>query len=266
MNVKNAGIIYEGQSLVDGQPIVVILSGKLNRSTNSKTGDMLQTNIIRQDIAPTVASKTGEDYSICKNCLHRGFVDLNSKKATAEDRSCYVNLLFLNNIYRAYKRGKYTYLSKEDLKIMLYKESLRIGSYGDAGAVPKEVWLDLIYNYGIKNHTGYSHQILDENNEIINENRYLADFCMVSCDNIEQATVAWSNNLRTYRTITSYDEINWDNEIVCPESYLKSVNCKSCGLCRGSKNSKAKSIAIPIIPRTKKNYLNNINNLASRGV
>ena len=75
MNVKNAGIIYKGKSLVDGQPIVVILSGKLNRSSNTKTGDMLQTNIIRQDIPPTVASKTGEDYSICKSCMHRGFVD-----------------------------------------------------------------------------------------------------------------------------------------------------------------------------------------------
>ena len=164
--MKNAGIIYEGKSLVDGKPIVVILSGKLNRSNNTKTGDMLQTNIIRQDIAPTVASKTGEDYSICKSCIHRGFVDktFTSKRATAEERSCYVNLLFLNNIYRAYRRGKYTYLSKEDLRIMLFDESLRIGSYGDPGAVPKEVWEDLIYNYGIKNHTGYSHQILDENN------------------------------------------------------------------------------------------------------
>ena len=150
---------------------------------------------------------------------------------------------------------------------MLYKESLRIGSYGDPGAVPKEVWLDLIYNYEIKNHTGYSHQILDENNEIINENKYLADFCMVSCDNIEQAKVAWKNNLRTYRTITSLDQnqIDWSNEIVCPESYRKDITCKSCGLCRGSKGSRAKSIVIPIIPRTKKNYLNNINNLASQG-
>jgi len=263
--MKNAGIIYEGKSLVDGKPIVVILSGKLNRSNNTKTGDMLQTNIIRQDIAPTVASKIGEDYSICKSCIHRGFVDLNSKKGTAEGRSCYVNLLFLNNIYRAYKRGKYSHLTKEDLRIMLFGESLRIGSYGDPGAVPSEVWLNLIYNYEIKNHTGYSHQILDDNNKIINENKYLADFCMVSCDNIKQAKVAWSNNLRTYRTITSYDQIDWSYEIVCPESYLKSVNCKSCGLCRGSKGSKAKSIAIPIIERTKKNYLNNINNLASQG-
>jgi len=263
MNIKNAGIIYEGKSVVDGKPIVVILSGKLNRSSNSKTGDMLQTNILRQDIAPTAASKTGEDYSVCKSCIHRGFVDLESKKGTAENRSCYVNPLFLNNIYKAYKRGKYSYLTKEDLKIMLYKESLRIGSYGDPGAVPKEVWLDIIHNYEIKNHTGYSHQILDENNEIINDNRYLADFCMVSCDTLEQAKVAWQNNLRTYRTIISYDEVNWDKEIVCPESYLKSVNCKTCGLCRGSKNSEAKSIAIPIISRTRKNY---INNLSSQGV
>ena len=55
MKNPNGYIIYEGASLLDGKPIVAIaLTGK---STNTKTGAMIQTFIIRSDIDPLTANK-----------------------------------------------------------------------------------------------------------------------------------------------------------------------------------------------------------------
>ena len=62
-------ILWKGYSLLDNQPIVVIAT---TGSKNSKTGDMVQTWILRDDIAPNQAVKTGEDYSVCGDCKHRG--------------------------------------------------------------------------------------------------------------------------------------------------------------------------------------------------
>ena len=72
-------LIYKGPSQLDGRPIVVIAT---TGSKNAKTGNMLQTWILRADVPPVQATKTGEDYSICGDCPHRG--------AVTGKRSCYV--------------------------------------------------------------------------------------------------------------------------------------------------------------------------------
>ena len=41
--MANGYILYEGQSMIDGQDIVVIATGFDKDSKNSKTGDMIQT-------------------------------------------------------------------------------------------------------------------------------------------------------------------------------------------------------------------------------
>ena len=66
--MNNAAIIYEGPSVIDGKPIVAIAtySGR-----NRKTGAMVQTYILRADLNPLDASKTGEDASICGRQLGR---------------------------------------------------------------------------------------------------------------------------------------------------------------------------------------------------
>ena len=47
-------IIYEGPSLLDGQQIVVIATGIKSKSSNGKTGGMIQTWILLCDIDPHV--------------------------------------------------------------------------------------------------------------------------------------------------------------------------------------------------------------------
>jgi hypothetical protein len=60
MKKPSGVILYQGPSLLDGAPIVVIATG-LNASSNSKTGDMVQTHIIRADMLPMDAIYNGED-------------------------------------------------------------------------------------------------------------------------------------------------------------------------------------------------------------
>ena len=82
----NGVVLYEGPSQIDGAPIVMIAVGLLQGSTNTKTGAMVQTYILRQDMPPIEAVKTGADESICGGCTHRG-------DGTGKKRSCYVTLI-----------------------------------------------------------------------------------------------------------------------------------------------------------------------------
>lgn len=74
----NGRVLYEGPSLIDGVPIVVIATGFADTSANGKTGAMLQTWILRQDIPPHHAYNSEAGSSVCGACPH--FLD----------KSCYV--------------------------------------------------------------------------------------------------------------------------------------------------------------------------------
>ena len=84
-----SAIIYNGPSLLDGQPIVVIATYS-NR--NTKTGTVVQTYILCRDTNPLEASKTGADFSICGDCTMRGEVTTDPQRKQAKGRRCYVNL------------------------------------------------------------------------------------------------------------------------------------------------------------------------------
>jgi hypothetical protein len=83
------GIIYQGPSLYDGAPIVVIATYS---DRNTKTGGVVQTYILRADVNPLEASKTGDDVSICGSCPHRGTPTTDPARKQAKGRTCYVNL------------------------------------------------------------------------------------------------------------------------------------------------------------------------------
>ena len=87
--MSNGFIIYEGPSLIDGSPIVAIA---LRTSGNSKTGNMVQTYIIRSDMDPREANKSGADYAICGACPHKGKAHDTDAGKLALERSCYVVL------------------------------------------------------------------------------------------------------------------------------------------------------------------------------
>jgi len=223
-------VIYEGPSLIDGMPIVAIAQVD---SGNRKTGNMVQTWILRSDIDPITASRTGADSSICGDCPHKGKPN-NNAKGWATDRTCYVNLLFApNRVYKSYKRGIYSTMQGHDnIRAIGLLRGVRLGSYGDPMAVPSYVWESLCS--GAEYVTAYTHQ-----------NNTMPHLVMTSADSLAQADSAWSNGQRTFRVIASLDSIVKGKEVLCPASEEAGarVQCASCKLCGGA-SVKGKSVAI----------------------
>lgn len=237
IKVAKSSIIYIGPSLIDGAPIVVI--AKVSKSRNSKTGAMVQTYIIRSDMSPLEASKTGLDYSICGTCVHRGIPTNDPKRKQALKRSCYVVLgQGPQGVYKAFLRGIYPVVTGHDAIAALgIGRMVRLGTYGDPAAVPAYIWESLTSLAAGR--TGYTHQSGVAGADV----RF--DLTMASADNIDQARAHWANGNRTFRVIKSIDEIVKGQEISCPASAEAGfrTTCNDCGLCSGN-TIKAKSIAI----------------------
>jgi hypothetical protein len=224
--------IYQGPSRLDGKPIVVIL---LLGSDNVKTGNMMQTYILRSDIAPLDAVKTGEDSSICGNCPHRGIVDPDTGEVI--QRSCYVNIgQGPRQVYEAYKRGNYPRLSPvhPTIRDAVRGRVVRLGTYGDPAAAPVGFWDALLG--GSQGWTGYTHQW--------RTSPHLRHLCMASADCPSDQRLASEMGWRTFRVRLDSQELQ-PTEIICPASNEggKRVTCDRCQLCQGA-SKQAKSIAI----------------------
>lgn len=223
-------ILWEGASLYDGKSIVVIATME---SRNAKTDNMVQTWILRQDINPIEASRTGEDSSICGNCPHMGKP---SDKATgwAKGRACYVNLLHGPlGIWKAYRNGSYPRVSPIAFAGLVSGRMVRVGSYGDPAAVPVTVWQAIVAQ--AKGWTAYTHASQNP----------LPDMLMTSADSLSQAETAWAKGERTFRIVSAVADLVKGKEALCPASKEAGYRstCESCKLCNGAM-SKARSIAI----------------------
>ena len=225
-----SGIIYNGPSLLDGKPIVVIATFS---KRNTKTGAVVQTYILRSDINPLEASKTGEDFSICGDCDMRGEVNDDPKRKQAKGRRCYVDLgQGVLIVFKAFLRGVYpTADNSADRKTIGRGRFVRVGTYGDPAAVPAHIWDELLAE--ADTFTAYSHQ-----------SGWRPDIAMQSADNRAQAIAHWKAGRRTFRVIPDLGELDKANEALCPASKEagRRVQCTACKLCKGS--SLGKSIAI----------------------
>jgi hypothetical protein len=238
---KNS-VIYSGPSMLDGQPIIVVA---IVTSGNVKTGNMLQTHIIRSDMDPMKASKTGADFSICGECIHRGKPSEDPTKKTAEGRTCYVNLgQGPNQVFKAYSAGKYpTAQTPEQIAALGKGRMVRLGTYGDPAAVPSRIWDALLQD--ATGWTGYTHQHQTAS-AAANYNRM-----MYSADTASEAQQAHRKGYRTFRVISVQDYTAkgkaaiLNNEILCPASKEndRGITCSQCKLCTGSTTA-GKSIAI----------------------
>jgi hypothetical protein len=235
--VANNFVFYRGPSMIDGQPIVAIAT--IQRSSNVKTGAMVQTWILRADANPIDAARRGLDVSICGNCPHRVQHDAEGNRLPAT-RSCYVRLDTAPlNVFNTWQRGRY-----DDLTATLCTAAarvagklVRLGSYGDPAAVPFAVW-DALLSQAI-GHTGYTHQW-----------RAFPEFTrwvMASCDSSDDRVAAKMLGFRTFRVAPA---ANWNKEageVLCPASAEagKKTTCSACRAC-GGLNAKARAdIMIP---------------------
>jgi len=236
-------IIYKGPSSIDGKPIVAIVT--MNTS-NRKTGQMPQIWILREDIHPTEALKTGEDYSVCGDCVHRP-KQLGDNAIKKYSRTCYVNTMPINAVFKAYKKGKYVDYTN-DLNTVSQKLkglNVRLGAYGDCAFVPIEVW-NVVLKYC--NNTGYTHQwkICDPN---------FSKYAMASCDSELDVWLAKSFGYRTFYVHNSeFDprKIIKDDDVlkmaVCPasKSMGKITTCNQCMACNGNRGNLHSLITIKI--------------------
>lgn len=242
-------IIYQGPSKIDGSPIIAVY---IQGSNNKKTGSMSQVYILQSNIDPITANRTGVDFGICGDCPHRGKANPDKAKGFAEGRSCYVNIgQGPNQIYKAFKAGKYQPATLDELPGLGEGQMIRLGAYGDPLAIPSHIFRALLSK--AKGHTSYTHA-----SGLLPESTLSPH--MVSADNPTQAQEAHSKGLRTFRVIplAQWQDKGRDsllaNEVLCPASKEAGarVQCSDCGLCAGQ-TIKAKSIAIPAHGAGKKN-------------
>ena len=219
MKNKNGLILFKGKSLINNKKIVVVVTGLNAKTMNEKTGDMLQTWILYDDMEPHKAfkiKKYGE--TVCGNCPHAGY----------NNNSCYVKWFQAPlNVYKAYKNNRYDYFNG-DYEIFRNK-SIRFGSCGDPSLIPLYMVKKIIDV--CKNHTGYTHQW--SNNFAI---RFKGLF-MASVDNFEEYLKA--SNLGFKCFYVKHESLkDPDNFIHCMASTEKGkkTNCNICNLCNGNKS------------------------------
>lgn len=219
----NGAVLYRGPSMLDGAPIVVILTGLANASRNAKTGDMLQTWIMRADVHPLAALK-GADASICGACPHR----------PASGGACYVQVgRAPSNIWKAFAADRYAYGEGVQLGA---GRMVRLGSYGDPAAVPAAVWEALTRH--ASGWTGYTHQWRTA--------PHLKPLCMASVDSEAEAMEARAQGWRTFRVRGAAEPVAARLEFVCPasEEAGRKTDCATCRACMGTAG---KAKASPVI-------------------
>ena len=126
-------LLYYGPSRLDRAPIIVLATGIDTPSKNQKTGPMVQTYILRKDISPSEAVRSGADYSICGNCIHRGGHD--------RKRSCYVEVhKGPTSVWRSFAKKKPLSYPTPGSEYWVP------GAW--YGSVPMEIWLQFHFLFG----------------------------------------------------------------------------------------------------------------------
>ena len=225
-------IAYEGPSIIDGKPIVVIVN-KIDGSKNAKTGAIVQSFIIRSDIDPVKALQTGDDASVCGQCEHRPKLARKTGKVP-----CYVQVAkSVLAVYNAYLRGRYMRADPATIAKVLAGKIVRIGTYGDGAAAPVKMWNQITrYAAGVR---GYTHQWQNAGFD----HAAWSPLAMASADTIEQAALANLLGMRVFRVSVGIDK--QPGETVCPASAEagRKSTCAKCTLCSGT-SIKARDIVI----------------------
>lgn len=219
-------VFYRGPSMIDGAPIVAVA---LFRSSNTKTGDMVQTYIIRDDMAPVDAIRSGADSTVCGSCTHRGQHDPETGALIPGTRTCYVVIgQGPTGVWKGLQAGQYPAM---DASGLFTGKFVRLGTYGDPAAVPFDVWEGLLE--GTTGHNGYTHQWADCDSRF-------ASLCMASADSALDREQAKALGYRTFRVRPDLEKLK--GEFVCPASQEAGakLQCAACKACGGT-GSKAKA-------------------------
>ena len=223
MKAPTGYTFYKGPSMLDGLPIVGVAI--VGRSSNSKTGQMIQTYMLANNgLSALESARSGADASICGECPHRRY---HAHGIPGKQGACYVNLgQGPRAVSDGIRRGIYPAFDST-ARDRLRGRLIRLGSYGDPAAIPFHTWADLLK--GTDGHTGYTHQWKDPR---------FARFgmlCMASVDSEAEAHAAWLAGWRTFR-VKSPESLKLSGEVVCPASAEAGhkVTCSACLACDGA--------------------------------
>lgn len=208
-------ILFEGISQLDHQTPITVLA--VDKSSNTKTGDMVQTYILRSDMSPLDAVREAQDAPICGDCVFAG------------GNGCYVNVAFgPMEVWKRYRDGLALRAKPSALGA---KRMVRLGAYGDPAAAPFELW-DALLRRSV-GHTGYTHQwkTCDQR---------FRSLCMASVENEEDLHAAHMMGWRTYRVVQDYAH-KVKGEVVCPS---ERISCHDCGHCDGTARQVKGSVVI----------------------
>lgn len=222
-------ILHRGRSDFDGSPYVVIMP--LGKSSNSKTGGMLQTYIIRSHVHPVQAVRTGGDAAICgagnTACPMQGVFVRKGRKR--KHRACYVNVgQGPAMVYGAFKRDRYVDYSAIDHDQFIRGRKIRFGTYGEPVLIPFDLMMHLASISA--GWTGYTHQW--------SQIRY-ANYRRLLMASVHGLTGPWSREhakhlgWRTFRTMRGGEPAA--GERLCPASKEAGhrLSCNTCNLCDG---------------------------------
>lgn len=223
-------ILHRGTSAFDGSPYVVIMP--LGKSSNSKTGKMLQTYIIRSHVHPVQAVRTGGDVGICNDCPMRGLVATQKRRSRKKKnfRACYVNVgQGPAMVYGAFKRGRYVDYVPALHDQYIRGRKVRFGTYGEPVLIPLELLRHLASISS--GWTGYTHQW---------SNVQYAGYKQFLMASVHGLTGPWSYEhakslgWRTFRTMRGGEPV--EGERLCPASKEAGhrLSCLTCNLCDGA--------------------------------
>lgn len=217
--------IYRGPSMLDGREIVASLTF---HSANAKTGNMAQLYIMSAQSSPLNAFRLGHNRAVCGHCpvMNACYVDL-GRGVTSTWRSAMQRTA---GLWPALARLRVFAAANPGRAV------LRFGAYGDPTALPRAV-IECLSSAAGGRHTGYTHQWRDE------RHGWASRYFMASVETARDALIARSKGWRTFR-IQPKGEAPGRGEVLCVNE-SRDVQCRDCGLCRGSSLA-AKSITIHV--------------------
>lgn len=212
----NGVLVWEGPSLINGEPITVVITGIAKGSLNKKIGKMAQAWILPAE-APREAIPAGREASVCGSCVRR----------PALGGNCYVSWRWGPQMvwYARHQMGSYPALDEVGLDV-LNGVDLRVGAYGDPAAVPLSVWLPILER--VAGWTGYTHRWREIGPEWV-------PWFMASTDTVQEDAEARARGWRTFLVLPLDVDVP-RTHVLCPaadKTRAKQATCAGCQLCAG---------------------------------
>lgn len=269
-------ILWQGESAIDGAPIVLVANKFNGASQNDKTGDMVQTFILPDPHAAGIEcdgsrpaklvawlQRTGAR-SICGDCPHAWQVDPATGlhvKGTCYVREYQSPAATLGAVFRGSYPVAGVDFPSDWIPHLAAGLMVRVGSYGDPAACPAPVIAAFVALAAGR--TGYTHMWKSAHAGARANASALAPYVMASCDSLADYAAATAAGFRAFLVMpqsAAYAErsilsvgAHVAGAMICPASDEfaavtgRKSECAKCGACSGSegKGARMPNVFIP---------------------